>query len=144
MLIDNLRAVTSARLAVVADDATVHIAASSLARPGIGMVIVCSDTGAAGVLTKSDLVRQLATAGAADAPVAPLMSRPIVSCKPNDDVYDVWQTMTARKLQNVPVLGTGRKPLGILDIRDAMAALFKQEQFEEQILVDYIAGIGYR
>jgi hypothetical protein len=52
--------------------------------------------------------------------------------------------MTARKLQNVPVLGANRKPLGILDIRDAMQALFEYEQFQERVLIDYIAGIGYR
>jgi CBS domain-containing protein len=143
MLIDSLYTLTSSRLAMVDLDATLQSAASSLSRPGIGLVIVCSDTGAAGVLTKSDIVRHLSNAGAVDAPVALLMSRPIVSCGPKDDVYGVWQTMTARKLQNLPVLGAGRKPLGILDIRDAMQALFEQEQFEEQMLVHYIAGVGY-
>src|SRR5262249_42755258 len=103
MLIANLRKATSARLAVGDLDSTLQVAAASLARPGIGLVVVCSDTGAAGVLTKSDLVRHLATAGAADTPVALLRSRPVVSCVPNDDVFSVWQTMTARKLQNVPV-----------------------------------------
>jgi CBS domain-containing protein len=96
------------------------------------------------VVTKSDLARHLATAGAADAPVALLMNRPIVSCAPNDDVYGVWKTMTARKLQNVPVLGVDLKPLGVLDIRDAMQVLFEQELYQEQELVNYISGVGYR
>jgi hypothetical protein len=52
--------------------------------------------------------------------------------------------MTARKLQNVPVLGDGLEPLGILDVRDAMQALLEQEQHQEHLLIDYIAGIGYR
>jgi CBS domain-containing protein len=144
MRIDKLHATTSARLAVVDLDATLRTAASSLSRPGIGLVVVCSDTGAAGVLSKSDLVRHLATAGPADTPVALLMSQPFVSCEPDDDVYGVWQTMTARKLQKLPVLGVDRKPLGILDIRDALQVLFEHEQLQEQMLVDYIAGIGYR
>ena len=72
------------------------------------------------------------------------MSWPIVSCAPNDDLYSVWQIMTARKLQNVPVLGVDLNPLGVLDIRDAMEALLEQEQFQEHMLVDYIAGVGYR
>ena len=33
--------------------------------------------------------------------------------------------MTARKLQNVPVLGVDLKPLGVLDIRVAMEALLE-------------------
>lgn len=144
MRIDSLRVATSARLAVLDLDATLQTAASSLSRPGIGMVVVCSDTGAAGVVTKSDLVRHLATDGAADAPVALLMTRPVVSCRPADEVYSVWQTMTSRNLQNVPVLAGDLTPLGILDIRDAMQALLEQEQYEEHMLVDYIAGVGYR
>jgi CBS domain-containing protein len=144
MRIDTLLAITSTRLAVVGLDATLQTAAYSLSRPGISLIVVCSDTGAAGVLTKSDLVRHLVTEGAADAPVALLMSRPIVSCEPSDDVYDAWQTMTARKLHTLPVLGEGRNPLGILDIRDAMQALLEHEQLQEQMLIDYIAGVGYR
>ena len=145
MLIDSLRAATSARLVAINVDDTLQTAALCLSRAGIGLILVCRESGeAGGVLTKSDLVRHLTRAGAADEPVAPLMSRPIVSCRPNDDVYSVWQIMTARKLQNVPVLGVDLKPLGVLDIRDAMAALLEQEQFEEHMLVDYITGIGYR
>jgi CBS domain-containing protein len=119
--------------------------AFSFSRPGIGLLVVCSNTGAAiGVLSKSDLVRHLATAGATDAPVAQLMSWPITSCKPDDDVYSVWQTMTVRKLQNVPVLDVDLMPLGILDIRDAMQVLFEHEQYQEQALIDYVTGVGYR
>lgn len=144
MRIDSLDAVTSARLAVVDLDATLEAAACSLSRPGIGLIVVSCDAGAAGVLTKSDLIRHLATAGAANAPAALLMSRPIISCEPNDDVYGVFQTMTAQKLQNMPVLGANRKPVGVLDIRDAMQALLEEEQHQEHVLIDYISGIGYR
>jgi CBS domain-containing protein len=144
MRINSLHAATSVRLAVVHMDATLQTAASVLSRPGVGLVIVCSDTGAAGVLTKSDLIRHFMAAGAADAPLALLMSRPVVFCEPNDVVYDVWQMMAARKLQNLPVLDANRKPLGILDIRDAMQVILEAEQYQEQVLVDYIAGVGYR
>lgn len=145
MLIDSLRAATSARLVEINVDDTLKTAALCLSRPGIGLIVVCREGGeAGGVLTKSDLVRHLATEGALDGPVAPLMSWPMVSCAPNDDLYSVWQIMTARKLQNIPVLGIDLNPLGVLDIRDAMEALLEQEQFQEHMLVDYIAGVGYR
>lgn len=143
MRIDSLHAATSRRLAVIGPDATLQCAASALSRHGIGLIVVCGVTGAAGVVTKSDLIRHLAGAGTRDAPVALLMRQPIVACAPDDDLYDVWQKMTAQNLQNVPVLGAGRKPIGILDVRDAMRALLEQEQHQEQVLIDYIAG-GYR
>jgi CBS domain-containing protein len=120
-------------------------AALSLSKPAIGLVVVCHGSGeATGVLSKSDLVRHLANSGSAEAPVATLMSRSIVSCGPDDDVHSVWQIMAARGLKNVPVLGADSKPLGVLDIRDAMKALFEQEELQERLLADYIGGIGYQ
>ena len=50
----------------------------------------------------------------------------------------------SRNLKNIPVIGVGTKPLGILDIRDAMKALFEQEEMQEQMLFNYVTGVGYR
>jgi CBS domain-containing protein len=145
MRIDTLHPMTSARLMVIDVDATLRTVAILLSNHGIGLVIVCHGNGeAAGVLSKSDLVRHLADSGSAETPAATLMSRPIVSCGPDDDVHSVWQIMAARSLQNLPVLGSNAIPLGILDIRDAMKALLEQEEFEERLLTNYISGIGYQ
>ncbi|MER9947794.1 CBS domain-containing protein [Mesorhizobium sp. M0047] len=145
MRIDSLHPITSARLSVIGVDATLRSAAFSLSDPAIGLVVVCNGSGeAAGVLSKSDLVRHLASSGLAEVPVATLMNRSIVSCGPGDDLHSIWQTMAARGLQNVPVLGADQKPIGVLDIRDAMKALFDQEELQEQLLANYIGGIGYQ
>jgi CBS domain-containing protein len=145
MLIETLERMISGRLAVIGAGATVRAAALALDRRDIGLLIVCSETGkAAGVVSKSDLVRHLAHFGSSDATAAMLMSRQVVSCGPNDDVHTVWQTMAAQALQNIPVLSGDGQPLGILDIRDAMKALFEQEELQEQLLANYIAGVGYQ
>jgi hypothetical protein len=52
--------------------------------------------------------------------------------------------MVAQRLQNMPVLGTDAKPLGVLDIRDALKALFEQEEYQEGLLSNYVAGVGYQ
>ena len=52
--------------------------------------------------------------------------------------------MIAQALQNVPVVNSCHKPLGVLDIRDAMKVLFEQEELREHMLVNYIVGGGYR
>jgi CBS domain-containing protein len=123
----------------------VQVAALSLSRPGIGLVVVCNANGAAeGVLSKSDLVRHLVSSASSVPPVSTLMSTSIVSCTPQDDLHEVWQTMAANSLQNMPVVDLGARPVGILDIRDAMKVLFEREEIQEQILSNYVAGVGYR
>ena len=52
--------------------------------------------------------------------------------------------MSARNLQNIPVIGGGSRPQGILDIRDAMKVLFDEEEMQERMLVNYVTGVGYR
>ena len=72
------------------------------------------------------------------------MTTSIVSCSPEDDVHTVWQSMAKRNLQNIPIIDTVARPLGILDIRDAMKVLLEQEELHEQMLFNYVAGIGYQ
>ncbi|RUX09006.1 CBS domain-containing protein [Mesorhizobium sp. M8A.F.Ca.ET.059.01.1.1] len=144
MQIEQLKATTKARLMVLDANAAVQVAALSLSKPGIGLVVVCDDNGAAaGVLSKSDLIRHL-TGPRSLAPASALMTSPIVSCGPQDDLHIVYQTMVSRSLQNLPVLDGGARPVGILDIRDAMRALFSAEEVEEQMLFNYVTGVGYR
>jgi CBS domain-containing protein len=144
MRIEHLNSVTSSRLMVIDKEATLQAAARSLSRPGVGLIIVCGDGGrAAGVLSKSDIIRHLAHRDPARASVATLMSRDIVACAPNEEVYAVWQKMLAQRLQNMPVIGSDSIPMGVLDVRDAMRTLFEQEQLQERMLTDYIEGLGY-
>src|SRR5690606_3960715 len=108
MLVGQLGPITSVRLTVIGVDAPLHEAAVSFLKPGIGLVVICHGNGeVAGVLSKSDLVRHMATAQTALASVSALMRSPFLSCTPNDDLHSVWETMSARGFQNVPVLGTG-------------------------------------
>ena len=145
MFVERLYGSTSSRLAVIGRDATVRDAAKSLSRPGIGLVVVCAPAGSLeGVLSKSDLIRHLRSPSRASSPASALMSRSVVTCGPKDDVHDVWQAMTARNLQNVPVIDDAARPLGILDIRDAMKVLFEEEQLQGRMLFNYVTGVGYR
>src|SRR5262249_20982057 len=110
-----------------------------------GLLVVCDENRtAAGVVSKSDIVRHLTNVGVAEASVATLMSRNIVSCRPDDDLYATWQRMSAQSLQNMPVLGTALEPVGVLDIRDALKVLFEQEEYQERMLFNYVTGVGYQ
>ena len=145
MRIETLHPLTAARLAVIASDASLRTAAVTLSDRRFGLVVVCDkNRRAAGVVSKHDIVCHLTHAGVADAPVANLMSRDIVSCGPEDDLHATWQRMAAQRLQNMPVLDADAKPLGVLDLRDALKALFEQEEYQERLLSNYVAGLGYQ
>jgi CBS domain-containing protein len=145
MRIETLRPTIMARLAMITLHTSLRGAAVALSRPHIGLLVVCDESRrATGVVSKSDIVRHLTDAGVTDAPIANLMTRNIISCRPEDDLYATWQRMGAQSLQNIPVLGTDAKPVGVLDIRDALKVLFEREEYEERLLVNYVAGIGYQ
>jgi CBS domain-containing protein len=139
-----LHHLTAPRLTVIGEDATVKSAALALSRPGIGLVVVCGRGGEiAGVISKSDLIRHLQNGGTAEAAAATQMSASIVSCRPEDDLYGTWQLMAARQLQHLPVL-SDRAPVGVLDLADALRTLLRHEQYQECLLLNYIAGHGYQ
>jgi CBS domain-containing protein len=143
MRIEKLYPMTSARLIVIDFDATLQSAAVTLGNRGIGLAVVTDTNGkAAGVLSKSDLIRHI-TDMERFASVEALMSPNIIACSPADDLLEAWQTMVDNRLQNMPVLGPDAKPIGILDIKDVLKVLFEQEQFQEHMLENYVAGIGY-
>ena len=139
-----LHHLTDPRLSVIEADATVQLAALALSRPGVGLVVVCQRGGdTAGVISKSDLVRHLKNGGSAEAKAATQMSPSIVSCRPEDDLYATWEVMAERGLQHIPVV-VGRSPIGVLDARDALSLLLRQEEYQERLLLNYIAGFGYQ
>lgn len=145
MRIDRLNFVTTARLTTISVDSPLRAAARSLSDPGIGLLVVCNGRGAAvGVLSKSDLVRYMAEAPSEVSCAGELMSKTLIACEPADDLRAVWQRMVIQNLQNVPILDATQKPLGVLDIRDAMKALLEAEEFQENLLVNYVAGVGYQ
>ena len=145
MDVERLQTAVAARMSVIAATASVRSAALAFADSKVGLLVVRGEDGrAVGVVSKSDLVRHIAAGGAGKTPVLPVVSRPVVACAPQDDLYSAWQVMKRQGLQNMPVLGADAQPLGVLDIRDALAALLDEERYQEKLLADYISGVGYR
>ena len=72
------------------------------------------------------------------------MSQSVISTSPTADLRRIWQFMVQRRLQNMPLIDVERKPVGMLDIRDAFQAILRNEERQELELINYIAGNGYR
>ena len=52
--------------------------------------------------------------------------------------------MKKKQLHSVPVIDSRQRPIGLLSARDALETLLASVEYEEDVLRDYVAGIGYR
>ena len=127
--------------------ATVKDAAALMAKPHVDQVVVCGGNGQiVGVLTKTDLVGQIIRCAGAGcvARVDAIMTREVVSCRPDQPLRDIWSVMKDRGLQRIPVLDGNRKPIGIIYARDALQCLLGEVESEEVLLRDYVMDVGYQ
>jgi len=146
MFVEQMLMRTRERLAVIDAGALLKQAAEMMATPHTDLVVVCDGECMVGVVTKTDIVRQIGGCLGAGciARVDTIMTRDVASCRPGDSLLDVWLMMKERGLQRIPVVDAGCKPIGIVYTRDALQNLLEASEIEEGQLRDYISGVGYR
>jgi CBS domain-containing protein len=135
------------RLATIEVTAPVRDVAEMMATPHTDLVVVCDGGVMAGVVTKTDIVAQLSRCpvetGVA-ATVDTIMTRDVASCRAVDALADVWRLMQARGLQRIPVLDPASRPIGVVYTRDALESLLRDVEIEDELLRNYVAGVGYQ
>lgn len=147
MLISATLPIARRRLVTLDVAAPVIEAARLLSLPDTHLVVACDRDGAmSGVLTKSDIVRQIShcTGCSCTEGVADIMTRDIVKCRPEDHLRSVWDVMKSRVLKQVPISDAQSRPMGVLYANDALQLLLKEAEYEEDLLRDYVMGMGYR
>ncbi len=135
------------RLAVLSEQAQVSDAARILANRNTPLVVVCSREGVAlGVLSRTDIIKLLASEGAAacDVNAGAIMTTRIVSCHVDQPLQEVWTVLSARSLRCAPILDELGRPQGVVHGQDLVRALLDEETHEEELLRDYVMGIGYQ
>lgn len=135
------------RLALLTGEASLCDAAEILANPTTPLAVVCdSEGGAAGVISRGDVVKVVATAGvgAWRLNAGAMMTKPVLSCHIDHPLQQVWETMTSRSLRAIPVLDDAGRPLGVVHARDVATALLDELGRDETLLRDYFLGIGYQ
>ena len=135
------------RLAVLSQEALIPDAAKILANPDTPLVVVCDrDSIAVGVMSRSDIIKLLARVGtqACDTNACAVMTKSVVSCHVDQPLQQVWTVMNARSLRCAPILDNEGRPQGVVHARDIARALLAEETHEEELLRDYILGIGYQ
>lgn len=72
-----------------------------------------------------------------------VMTQAVVYCRPDDLLRDVWSIMKDQRLKNIPILDQGRRPIGLLNARDALEALLEEVEYEQVLLREYVMCVGY-
>ena len=145
MLVQRLLPVARERLVTVSIT-TLLFEAAGLLRTGTDLVVVCGmEEGIAGVITKTDVVRQVEVCqGACFAICASaVMTRNVIVCQPGDWLPGLWVTMRERGLKNVPIADDKSRPIGVLNARDVLETLLREAEDEETLLREYVMGVGY-
>jgi CBS domain-containing protein len=146
MFVRTLLPLAREHLVTIADD-TPLIEAAALLRSGVDLVVVCrSDRSLAGVVTKTDVVKQIShcKGESCTCAVSTVMTRDVLACRPDDPLSTLWATMKERGIKNVPLVSGGLKPEGVVTARDVLQVLLKDAESEEVLLRDYVMGFGYR
>jgi CBS domain-containing protein len=124
-----------------ANDAIERVAVQ-LAHERIGAVVVVDSADRiVGILSERDIAYGLAKFGPAllKMRVAELMSRPVATCSPQDDIGALMEMMTGRRVRHLPVLD-GDRLAGIISIGDVVKARLSEMAAEVSELRDYVIG----
>ncbi len=108
----------------VAPDLTVDKAAAIMRDRGVGSLIVIDGTMAVGILTERDIVTKIAAANRSPASlrVRDVMTSPVISIPPHEDVEEAARKMSARRIRRLPVLEDGRL-VGVVTENDILRLL---------------------
>jgi len=141
----NVKAILAAKggdVVTIEPTANLATAVKLLAERRIGALVVLGpDRDVAGILSERDIVRAIATQGAAvlGALVAEVMTRKVVTCNEAETISGVMERMTIGKFRHVPVIEQGRL-LGIMSIGDVVKYRLEEIEHDAVALHDYIRG----
>lgn len=145
MLVERILPRARERLATIGVGTPVRDAAGLMAGQHVDLLVVCEGTAMAGVVTKTDIVACISRnpAGLED-PIETVMTSDVAHCRATDPLVNVWRAMKERGFQCIPVVGDTRDPIGVVYSRDALQGMLCEAENEDELLRDYITGVGYR
>jgi CBS domain-containing protein len=129
-------------VAMIHPAATIERAVTLLRTRGIGALVV-SDNGESvdGIISERDIVDALAVHGGKllNLRVDEVMTRPAVTCSPDDSVAELMAEMTNRRIRHLPVIRNERL-CGIVSIGDLVKSRLDEIEYEAHSMRSFIAG----
>lgn len=121
-------------------DAKIAELARTLTLERIGAAVVTGDEGTVvGIISERDIVHGLSERGAdlLNMRVGDLMTRAVVTCRPEQSLEDIMREMTSSHIRHLPVLQDGEM-VGIISIGDVVKNRLEELEKESGALRDYI------
>ncbi len=125
----------------IAPDLTLAQVCHELEQKRVGALIVCDGDRVVGVVSERDIVRAVASDGAAclTRAVSDYMTRDVVFAEPAETVAILMTRMTDRRIRHLPVLMDARLA-GVISIGDVVKCQIAEAQHEADSLRSYIAA----
>lgn len=128
-------------------DATLQDVVEELVQHNIGALVVCrrdpeqGQENILGIITERDILRRCAFSDRPlkDVRVEEVMSRNLITARPDHTIEQAMQIMTNNRIRHLPVVVDGRL-VGIISIGDAVKAELEQLAIENRFMKDYIQG----
>lgn len=147
ILVKHILEAARKRLAVLSREASLFDAARILANRDTPLVIVCDSDGVAvGVISSNHVINVLAAAGV-DAlyfNASAIMTKPVLSCRVDENLQQIWAVMNSRTLPCAPIVDDGGRAQGVLHARDVAIALIDEVNYDDVLLREYVMGVGYQ
>jgi CBS domain-containing protein len=107
----------------------------------IGALPVTRNGELVGVISERDYARKviLLRRSSAETPVWQIMSSPVVTVTPDDDVRQCMQLMTDKRIRHLPVVADGRM-VGMISIGDLVRAVIEEQDQTIEHLERFIQG----
>lgn len=128
----------------VAVDATVLEALRVMDEAETGAVLVSDGDRFVGIFTERDYARDGELKGhcAKDTRVRDVMTKEMISVKPETTTQQCMEIMTKQRVRHLPVVSKARI-IGIVSIGDVVKAVMEEADKTISSLEDYIQGTGY-
>jgi CBS domain-containing protein len=142
MKVEAVMAAKGREVATIQPTATLATVAQRLRLENIGALVVLEGDRLAGMISERDVVHAFAAhrAEAAEIKVADVMTRNVITCRPEDSLTRILGLMTRHRVRHLPVLEGGRLA-GLISIGDAVKHRLDELELEAAVLRDaYIAG----
>jgi CBS domain-containing protein len=108
----------------------------------VGALPVLRDGRLVGLVSERDYARKVILLGrsSAETEVWQIMSSPVVTVGPDDEVRTCMQIVTERRIRHLPVVDNAGSMIGMVSIGDLVRAVIEEQQETIEQLERFIAG----